>query len=385
MNHNQFMIRWLLPFTVLIGMIFLLVACGGSTPETTASEEPAKEAPVIEAPASNDPIHILEWSGYEVTDYPNLFPSFSEAYTPTLDEAVEYTFFADDAEALAKLRSGFSADLVHPCESWWGLYVENDLLQPIDTSRIADWDSINPDLAKLGQFNGQQYILPWEWGYESILVRSDLVTEIPDSWGDLWDPQYAGRVMIWDSAQSNYALTALTLGIEDPLHNITPENVERVKQKLIELKPNLLTYWSDYTQTYDMPATGEAWLTASAWQDAYGYLDSEGIPVAYIQPVEGRLGWACGYAITKDAQNLDLVYEFLNSAASPESSAELGNYYWYGGANVDALPLVDEYVVDLMELDQVDTLFERTVFYQPMSEEQRQLITQMWDEVKAAP
>jgi hypothetical protein len=46
---------------------------------------------------------------------------------------------------------------------------------------------------------------------------------------------------------------------------------------------------------------------------------------------------------------------------------------------------VDEYVVSLMELDQVDTLFERTIFYQPMSEEQRQLITQMWDEVKAAP
>ncbi len=333
----------------------------------------------------DEPLRILEWSGYEVTDYPNLFPAFTETYTGSLDVVTDYTFFADDAEALAKMQAGFEVDLVHPCESWWLLYTEYDLLQPIDTSRIEHWDRINPDLAKLGQFNGEQYILPWDWGYESILVRSDLVSEVPDSWADVWDPQYAGRVMIWDSAQSNYAFTALALGIEDPFNNITPENIELVKQKLLELKPNLLTYWTDYTQTYDMPASGEAWLTVSAWQDAFGYLDSDEIAVEYVQPAEGRLGWSCGYAISKDARNLDLVYEFLNAAAAPESSAELGNYYWYGGSNLDALPLVDEYVVDLMDLDQFQDLFTRTNFYQPLTEEQRQMITQMWDEVKAAP
>ncbi|MFN2151320.1 MAG: hypothetical protein ACK2T5_06970 [Anaerolineales bacterium] len=42
MNQNQSMIRWLLPFTVLAGMIFFLVACAGSTPETTAPEELAE-------------------------------------------------------------------------------------------------------------------------------------------------------------------------------------------------------------------------------------------------------------------------------------------------------------------------------------------------------
>jgi hypothetical protein len=63
----------------------------------------------------------------------------------------------------------------------------------------------------------------------------------------------------------------------------------------------------------------------------------------------------------------------------------LGNYYWYGGANLDAISMVDQYVVDLMELDQVDTLLERTIFYQPLSDDERQLVTQMWDEVKAAP
>ena len=65
--------------------------------------------------------------------------------------------------------------------------------------------------------------------------------------------------------------------------------------------------------------------------------------------------------------------------------AALSNEYWYGAANVGALPLIDPYVVEFMELDQGSTLFERTNFYAPLTEEQRQLVTKMWDEVKAAP
>lgn len=397
---------------ILVAAAALIGACtaapppsgsGDTPPSTEASPEPedtggetgsedsegttdsGDEGTAGETVFPDEPLLILEWSGYEVTEYPYLFPSFADKYTPTLDLVADYVFFADDAEALAKMQSGVEADLVHPCESWWGLYVENDLVQPIDTSRLEYWDQINPKLAEIGQFNGQQYFVPWDWGYESILVRSDLVAEVPDAWADLWDPQYAGKLMLFDAGQANYAITALALGYTDPWGSLSPEVVDEVKAKLIELKPNVLTYWTDYTQTYDMPATGEAWLTANAWQDAYGYLFTEGFEVEFIEPAEGRLGWTCGYGIGKNTQNLDLVYEFLNAATSPESSAALGNVYWYGGANTSSVDMVEDYIVEFMQLDEVDTLFDRTSFYQPLSEEDRQLIVSMWDEVKAAP
>jgi len=84
---------------------------------------------------------------------------------------VEWTFFADDPEAFAKIQSGYEADLVHPSSSWLRLYVENDLLQPIDTSRLSNWSKLDEDLVKMGQVDGVQYMAPWEWGYNSILVR----------------------------------------------------------------------------------------------------------------------------------------------------------------------------------------------------------------------
>lgn len=351
----------------------------GGPQETEAMPEPTEEM------EEGGPITIMEWSGYEVTENPYLFPDFADVYTPTLDDVTDYIFFAEDPEAFARIQSGVHVDLVHPCESYMGLYVEAGLMQPLDTSRIEHWDELHPKLKEIGQVNGVQYFMPWDWGYESILVRTDLVEEVPDSWADLWDPQYAGRVMVWDSGQANYAMTALALGYEDPWAVLSPEVVEEVKQKLLELKPNLLTYWTDYTQTWDMPAAGEAWLTANAWQDAYGYLVTEGYEAAYIEPVEGRMSWVCGYGILKDAQNLDLVYEFLNAAASPTSAAGLGNYYWYGHANTSAIDLIDPEIVEFMSLDNVDVIFEQAIFYQPLTEEQRGWLIEMWNEVKAAP
>jgi spermidine/putrescine-binding protein len=415
-----------LVFLVLVSLVgLILAACGGgappepaaeppapeeavveeapaeeAAPEETVAEEPAAEEPAAEeamaeepaeeAPAEEEaatpaePLLLLEWSGYEASEYPQFFVPFTDKYADNLSDVVDYSFFADDAEAIAKVQTGFGADLIHPCNSWWALYVEHGLLQPIDTSRLSNWSSIHPDLAKMGEFDGQQYFVPWDWGYESILVRNDLVEETPDSWADLWDPQYAGHVALWDSAETNYIIAALALGIEDPW-NTTPEQDEQIKQKLIEIKPNLLTYWSDYTEAYDLPAAGDTWLLSNAWQDAYAYLQSDEYDVSYIQPEEGRLGWVCGYALNANADNVDLAYEYLDAAISKESMAALSNEYWYGAANVDAIGLIDEYVVEFMELDQADTLTERTVFYQPLTQEQRQIRTSLWDEVKAAP
>lgn len=381
-------------FLSLLGL--LVAACGGAASPTATPAQPPADTPDEEQPtqttapkeptgdpAAGGPLLVLEWSGYEATEYPQFFQPFADAYEGRMDQVVEYSFFADDAEAYTKLQSGFEADVIHPCNSWWQLYVDSGLVQPIDTSRLSHWGGVNEDLAAMGQFNGEQYFVPWEWGYDSIIVRDDLVPEMPSAWADLWDEQYTGHVAIWDNAETAFVMTALALGL-DPW-NTTEQEQEQIQEELIELRDNLLTYWSDYTESYDLPTTGDVWLLANAWQDAYAYIDSEGYDVTYLQPEEGRLGWVCGYAISSQSENLELAYELLDAAIAPESMAALGNEYWYGFSNLDALPMVDDYVVEFMELDQIDTLTDRTVFYQPLTEEQRQTMSRVWDSVKAAP
>jgi spermidine/putrescine transport system substrate-binding protein len=347
-----------------------LAACAGGAP--TAAVEPS--AGPTAAPTG--PLTLLEWSGYEL---PQFWEPFAEQYP---EVQVDFAFFAEDAEAYAKMQTGFGADLVHPCSSWWRLYVEAGLVQPIDTSRLSHWSDIRPELAQEGAFDGQQYFVPWEWGYESILVRTDKVQTIPDSWGDLWNEEYAGHVALWDSGESNHAMTALALGL-DPW-DTTPEQDEQIKQKLIEIKPNLVTYWVDFTEVPQLVSSGDAWLVANAWQDAYTTLLGEGVPVEYITPREGRLGWVCGFGLSSKSQNLDLAYAYLDAAIAPQSMANMSNEYAYGAASATALELTDSELVKLLQLDQPD-IIQRTVFLRSLTQEQQEAVTSMWDEVKAAP
>lgn len=368
--------------SLLMAVTLMVTACGGSaTPTAQPTTEPPTSAPATPAatqpaPEPTSSLTVLEWSGYEAPDF---WQPFAQAHPAT---QVDFSFFAEDAEAFAKLQTGFQTDVVHPCSSWWKLYVENGLVQPIDTSRLKNWTGVIGTLAKEGQFDGKQYFVPWDWGYESILVRTDKVKKVPDSWADLWDPQYAGHVALWDSGESSFIMTAMALGI-DPW-KATPEQQEQVKQKLITIKPNLLTYWVDFTEIPQLVGSGDAWLIANAWPDAYTSLLAEGLPVAYIQPKEGRLGWVCGYGISSKTQNLDLAYDYLDALIAPQSMANMANTYSYGAANAGALPLINPDYVKALQLDDPN-IMSRTVFYQSLTEDQRQAFTKVWDDVKAAP
>lgn len=348
--------RWQVSVAAILVLGLILAACGGAQTE------------------QNTELVVLEWSGYEL---PEFWEPFAAAHP---DIVPEYSFFAEDTEAFSKAQSGFEFDVVHPCSSYWQLYVDAGLVQPIDTSRLSNWNGVYESLAVQGQINGQQYFIPWEWGYESILVRTDLVEEVPDSWADLWDPQYAGHVAVFDSGESNFVMAASVLGI-DP-YNATPEQVEQIKQKLIELKPNLLTYWTDYTEINQLVAQGDVWLAGQAWNDAYAALYDEGYEVVYLNPEEGRLGWLCGFGISANSNNVDLAYDYIDAALDAQSMANMGNAYYYGVANGDALPLLDPYYVELMEMSNPDILNE-TVFYRSLTDEQRELFSSIWSEVKA--
>lgn len=362
---------------LLIGVAFTIIitACsGGSSNPITPADTDGSEEPV--AQENNETLNILEWAGY---DAPEHWEPFAEKYPQV---KVAFSYFGDDAEALTKIQSGFKVDLAHPCSPWIRQYADLGLIQPIDTSRLKNWADLDPNLTEIGKIDGKQYMVPWDWGFEAILVRSDKIDTKPESWADLWNPSYQGHLSIFDSAEAAWVIAATALGI-DP-YNTTPEEQEQIKQKLIELKPNLLNYWTDSTELAGMVSSGDVWVAGDAWQDIYLTNKSEGIPVEYIFPKEGPLSFVCGFVITSDTQNLDLAYEYIDAAIDTQSMVNMVNNFGYGPSNRKAIPLLDEELVAEFNLDDPGVL-RNTIFFQPITAEQRELITTTWSEVKAAP
>ena len=87
-----------------------------------------------------DKLSYLTWSGYELDQF---HPGYAAAHP----EGVDITVFGDDDEAFAKVKAGFHPDIAHPCFDKIPRWRQEGLLQPIDVSRIKNWDLDLPGAA----------------------------------------------------------------------------------------------------------------------------------------------------------------------------------------------------------------------------------------------
>ena len=133
----------------------------------------------------------------------------TRASSPPIPTASSISIFGDDDDAFTKVKAGFRPDIAHPCYDKVARWNKEGLLQPIDTKRIKNWDTIFPvfrNLPDIQAGDGKVWMVPWDWGNTSILYRTDLVKNPEQSWNLLWDkricrphgdhrcrPRHAGR------------------------------------------------------------------------------------------------------------------------------------------------------------------------------------------------
>ena len=287
---------------------------------------------------------VFEWSGYEI---PDLFPEYIEKH----GEPPDFAFFADEDEALQKIRGGFEADLTHPCTDTMRKWVDSGIISPIDSSRLSHWGDVFPVLQTFEGvvLDGEVVMIPLDWGNSSVLFRTDLAEEYvgEESWNILFDERYKGRLSMYDS-DSAVVVAGLALGYGTDVWKMTDAQIAECR-KMLEKQVKLVRfYWNDQTEAENALATGEI-VAMYAWNDAYIRLKNEGIPVKYMKPKEGILTWLCGLVKLNTGQgDEDLMYDFLDAWLSPESGKWMIEEYGYGHSNQKAFDLVDpQTLVDL--------------------------------------
>lgn len=274
------------------------------------------------------------WSGYDDAGF---FP----AYVAKHGGNPSMPIFSDEEEAFQKLRAGFTVDLAHPCSGRIERWRSAGLLQPIDTSRLANWPDVFDALKNLPGANadGRQWFVPVDWGNTSILYRTDLVEVSEDSWTLLWDERYAGRLSIGEDITDTAVIAGLVAGAKDP-HDMTDDEIARVRDLLLKQKPLLRFYWSDTTALEQAVATGEV-VATSSWNSSASQLRHQGIPVRYMKPKEGILTWCCGLVLSKDAPHPELAYDLIDAMIDPRAGEWLIDY-GYGHSNRRTFEIVPE-------------------------------------------
>ena len=382
----------------VLSVMSLLAACGGggatTAPTTAATQAAATTVPATTAAtaaptqaaecksdttpdtAVTGELSVYDWAGY---DAPDFWKDFQNKYAN-----VKVTFDAtgaSDADIYNGVKTGtHEEDVFHPYTGWLQFYVDEGMVQEIDTSKLKNWCKVPESFKQLGQFNGKQYFIPWDWGFSSILYRTDKIPSI-DSWAAMFDPQYNGHVVMWDDGPGAVTVSSYVHGWDESA--ITDAQLAEAKAEWSTVLKNNPTTWLAEPELVAAFETGDGWLGYS-WQGAYATLTANGkVPVAYADPKEGRNSWVGVYGINAKSTNVDLAMRFLDEKLGDLTGANLVSLYYYGSSNADVMASITDPTLKAAFSIDDPSILQKTNFTPNLTAAQRDAWIGMWSEIKA--
>lgn len=289
--------------------------------------------------AAAEVLTCLEWGGYDATDY---FKSFVSKH----GAPPNFSIFSGEEEALAKVRAGFAADVMHPCNYSVQRFVNAGLAVEIDTAKLSNWKDVFPALQTADGVlvGGKVMMAPADWGNSSIAYRKDLMPEDfakNESWSIFYDDAYKGKVSMLDNEVAiSIGLMVGGMKYEDSILLVGAALEEAAKNwgaKAVNVSRFL---WNDPSEIQQGLASGEI-MAAYAWNDVAKNLNKEGIPVAYAKPKEGYFTWFCGLTLLNSGKaDPALAYDFIDAWLSPETGKTL-IASGYGHSNIKSFEISD--------------------------------------------
>jgi spermidine/putrescine transport system substrate-binding protein len=270
-----------------------------------------------------DRVILATWPNYHD-------PANFESFAAETGAAVQANVFGSNEEMLAKLQAGGSGwDVFVPTNYTITTYVEQDLIEPLDLSRIPNYDSAAFDqrFAGPGTVDGKVYAVSKNWGTTGFAVNTALGGGVsPTTWKEFFDltqTSFSGRTMVHD-----YQLTTIGAALKAfgySFNSIDPAELAKAEELLIASKPHLFAINSDYQPSM---RSGDAWMTI-CWTGDAKQLNRDMPEIVYVLGKEGGELWSDFYAIPKGAPHIDAAYALINYLLTPEVNVKEVLFHGY--------------------------------------------------------
>ncbi|MEA2331831.1 MAG: spermidine/putrescine transport system substrate-binding protein [Thermoleophilaceae bacterium] len=252
---------------------------------------------------------------------PELLKGFEKRYGVKVRES---NFDSMPAMA-AKLRAGISYDVIFPSAEFAQRLIRGNQLLVIDRDNLRNVDTVYDHFTEPWYDRGSAHSTPYTMYATGLGYRADKIGELTGSWRDLVSPEADGRTFMLDDFQEGIGMANLLNGYD--LNTVDPEELDRSKDLLIELKPELRGFSSD---TITNMASGNAWIQ-HLWngdvvniryqvdnpEDFKFQKCQEGIPVG-----------SDVFAIPVNAEHPGTALLFIEYMLEPENAAR--NVEWIG-------------------------------------------------------
>ena len=326
---------------ILMGAIALtVVACGKKeAPPQAATENTSAQTETLEGQ-----LDIVAWPGYiERGESDKSYDWVSRFEADTGCKVNVKTAGTSDEMVSLMTQGGY--DLVTASGDASLRLIRGGTVQPIDITRIASYDTIDPRLkqAPWHYVDGKHYGVPYQWGPNVLMYNTTVFKTAPTSWSVLFDAQKfpdgkqnKGRIQAYDGPIyiADAALYLMSknpeLGIKDP-YELTETQYKAVLDVLRKQHPLIQRYWHDANvQVQDF--TNEGVVASSSWPFQVNTLVANSQPVASTVPAEGATGWADTTMMHADAKHPNCAYKWLEWSINPKVQGDVAA--WFGSVPV---------------------------------------------------
>lgn len=295
---------------------------------------------------------------------------------------VIYDMFETNEIMFAKLAQDNSAyDVVCPSDYMIQKLIENDMLMPLDYSKIPNRKNIGDQYYETScDFDpGNIYSVPYCWGTVGILYNKTMVDETVDSWNILWDEKYKNQILMQDSVRDAMMVSLLKNGYS--MNTKNPDEIRVATDDLIKQKPLVQAYVVD--QVRDKMIGQEAALGVIYSGEAI-YTARENPDLVYVVPKEGTNVWIDSWVITKDSKNAENAHKWIDFMCRGDIALKNFEYITYSTPNDVAKENIEDEDIKNSPVAFPDLTGFYNEAYKYLGDDGDRLYNDAWMEVKSS-
>ena len=264
---------------------------------------------------------------------------------------------AESNEALYSLikMGGADFDVIVPSDYMIARLIEEDMLAELDYDNIPNFDLIDDTYKHLSYDPENKYTVPYTWGALGIIYNTAMVSEPITSWSAMFDPQYAGQVLMINNSRDAIGAALLSLGYS--LNTTDESQLEEAFNLIKQAKDNGVYQAFVMDEVFGKMEGGNAAIAMYYAGDYLTMLENNE-DLAFVIPEEGSNWFVDAMCVLKSSQHKDEAEEWINFIASTDSNLANMDYIWYASPNREALEQYPAYYEEVNEEELDPEIYE---------------------------
>ena len=324
-------------------------------------------------------VNVCSWGEY-------IDESLIEQFEAQTGITVNYQTVSDNETLYSQLKTGGADfDVVVPSDYMVARLIAEDMLAEIDYSNVPNFDLIDQRFKNLSYDPENKYTVPYTWGTVGIIYNTTMVDEPITSWSAMFDPKYAGEVVMIRNSRDALAAGLLYLGYD--VNTTDTAQIQEAYQLLADAKAQGVYQGFYMDEIFQKMEGGNAAITMYYAGDYLSMLENNP-DLAFVVPEEGSNWFVDAMCILKDARNKTEAEEWINFIASTDCNLANMDYIWYASPNAEALEQYPDYYLETYEeeldpgiyeiMAAPEETLERCTLYRNLPAEILKLYNDLW-------